>query len=136
MFFVEIEDLGPMLKSRRIAAGKTIAAVAMDAALSVPYIANLENGRGNPTVAALSALARALGTRLHVALGDESAPATVVPAALAQFARGKRLAAAFPDRGARERAVLAMAAMATLSTRELSEVDCHRLLDAIVLMRI
>lgn len=132
---MEIDDLGPMLKARRTAAGKTIAAVAMDAGLSVPYIANLENGRGNPTVAALSALAHALGTRLHVTLGDESAPATVVPAALAHFARGKRLAAAFPDPGARERAVMAMATMAALSSRELSEVDCHRLLDAILLMR-
>src|SRR5689334_24953011 len=42
----------------------------MDAGLSVPYIANLENGRGNPTVAALDRLAEALGTRLEVRIGE------------------------------------------------------------------
>jgi len=38
-----------------------VASVAADAGLSVPYIANLENGRGNPTTAALARLAEALG---------------------------------------------------------------------------
>src|SRR5258708_24298723 len=57
---VEIQDLGARMKARRTAAGETIAAVAVRAGLSVPYIANLENGRGNPTLTALTALAKAL----------------------------------------------------------------------------
>ncbi|MEW1860320.1 helix-turn-helix transcriptional regulator [Streptomyces sp. NPDC088194] len=65
-------ELGRGLRARRKAAGRTIASVAMDAGLSVPYIANLENGRGNPTMAALHQLAGALGARLELALIDES----------------------------------------------------------------
>lgn len=64
-------DLGAELRDRRKTAGRTIASVAVDAGLSVPYIANLENGRGNPTVAALTRLAEALGTTLRVDLEDQ-----------------------------------------------------------------
>ena len=59
-------ELGEVLRERRKAAGRTIASVAVDAGLSVPYIANLENGRGNPTVSALDRLATALGAQLEV----------------------------------------------------------------------
>ena len=65
-------ELGEILRDRRKAAGRTIASVAMDAGLSVPYIANLENGRGNPTMAALDRLATALGARLEVGIADET----------------------------------------------------------------
>jgi hypothetical protein len=34
------------------AAGRTVASVATDAGLSVPYVANLENGRGNQPLGA------------------------------------------------------------------------------------
>ncbi|GAB3814611.1 helix-turn-helix domain-containing protein [Kribbella italica] len=64
-------DLGAELRDRRKTAGRTIASVAVDAGLSVPYIANLENGRGNPTVATLTRLAEALGTTLRVDLDDQ-----------------------------------------------------------------
>ena len=37
----------------------------------MPYIANLENGRGNPTTAALRRLAEALDLRLVVTLAPE-----------------------------------------------------------------
>jgi transcriptional regulator with XRE-family HTH domain len=67
---VDEAELGAVLRARRKAAGRTIASVAVDAGLSVPYIANLENGRGNPTMAALQRLAAALGTSLEVALVD------------------------------------------------------------------
>lgn len=60
--------IGRELRARRAAAGRTVASVAADAGLSVPYIANLENGRGNPTTAALTRLADALGMRLVVTL--------------------------------------------------------------------
>ncbi|GAB2562976.1 helix-turn-helix domain-containing protein [Kribbella endophytica] len=69
-------DLGAELRDRRKTAGRTIASVAVDAGLSVPYIANLENGRGNPTVATLTRLAEALGTTLRVELED---PPTDLP---------------------------------------------------------
>lgn len=68
-------DLSAELRDRRKAAGRTIASVAVDAGLSVPYIANLENGRGNPTLAALDRLASALGTRLELTLVDDPAVA-------------------------------------------------------------
>jgi transcriptional regulator with XRE-family HTH domain len=134
MCFVGIGEFGRRLRARRTAAGRTIASVAAEAGLSVPYIANLENGRGNPTVSALSALARALGTELHVGLGD-SAPATAeLPDPLAQFARHPRFARELPDIVKRERYLVAMAGLAALSDRPLSEWDCHRLLDAVILM--
>src|SRR5213594_520962 len=65
---VNQSEIGRQLRARRTAAGRTVASVATDAGLSVPYIANLENGRGNPTTAALTRLAGALGLRLVVAL--------------------------------------------------------------------
>jgi len=67
-------ELGEVLRERRKAAGRTIASVAVDAGLSVPYIANLENGRGNPTVSALDRLATALGAQLEVSISDEPPP--------------------------------------------------------------
>ncbi|WP_405063571.1 helix-turn-helix domain-containing protein [Kribbella sp. NBC_01505] len=67
-------ELGEVLRARRAAAGRTIASVAVDAGLSVPYIANLENGRGNPTMAALERLAGALGAQLEVRIADEEPP--------------------------------------------------------------
>ncbi len=67
-------ELGEVLRERRKAAGRTIASVAVDAGLSVPYIANLENGRGNPTVSALERLATALGAQLEVSISDEPPP--------------------------------------------------------------
>jgi transcriptional regulator with XRE-family HTH domain len=66
-----VVELGEVLRERRKAAGRTIASVAVDAGLSVPYIANLENGRGNPTVSALDRLATALGAQLEVSISDE-----------------------------------------------------------------
>lgn len=100
----------------------------------MPYIANLENGRGNPTVAALAAIAEALGTSLEVRLGDGGAEPVALPAALARFARTERFQGAVPDVAARERCLAAMAAMAAAAAREPSELDCHRLLDTFTLL--
>ena len=69
-------EIGRQLRARRTAAGRTVASVAADAGLSVPYIANLENGRGNPTTAALTRLAGALGLRLVVTLAPGEGSAT------------------------------------------------------------
>jgi transcriptional regulator with XRE-family HTH domain len=65
---MELPAIGRELRAQRTVAGRTVASVAADAGLSVPYIANLENGRGNPTVTALTRLAGALGLRLEVTL--------------------------------------------------------------------
>ena len=144
---MEIDDLGRRLRARRTAAGRTIASVAADAGLSVPYIANLENGRGNPTLSAVNSLATALGIRLTVELTEGDEPAQDAPAALpdslVQFSRSPRFSTearwlAAPTRASetlvRERLLHAMAGMAALTTRPLSELDWHRILDAAVLI--
>jgi len=140
---VEIDELGRELRSRRAAAGRTIASVAADAGLSVPYFANLENGRGNPTLAALAALGRALGADLRIELSaadpgrDSESP---LPPSLIAFARTARFAteaAALEDAGtpgARRRLLRAMATMAAVSPRPLTDLDWHRLLDTAILI--
>ncbi len=84
--------LGHQLRGLRAAAGRTVASVASDAGLSVPYIANLENGRGNPTIAALDRLATALGAALNInlvpAAGEASRAAT--PLSLVRLGRSPR----------------------------------------------
>src|ERR1700723_492388 len=88
---VEDSAIGRQLRARRTAAGRTVASVAADAGLSVPYIATLENGRGNPTTAALRRLAEALDLRLLVTLapdeadGTEGAAAPEVPPSLVRL---------------------------------------------------
>lgn len=142
---MEITDLGALMRARRTAAGETIAAVAMRAGLSVPYIANLENGRGNPTLTALSALARALGATLHVDLVEPAAEATppaLPPASLAKFARTQRFAdaahrlarkAGCAPSKQREQLLAAMSATAAAVPAPMSELDWHRVLDAMIL---
>ena len=147
---MEIDELGARLRSRRAAAGRTIASVAAEAGLSVPYIANLENGRGNPTLSAVNSLAAALGAHLAIDL-VEGRPAPEPPAALpdslVQFSRTERFAAesarlaagqsgptGAPPTAARERLLRAMAGLGALAGRPLGELDWHRLLDAVVLI--
>jgi|SRR5580692_9683949 transcriptional regulator with XRE-family HTH domain len=85
--------LGHQLRGLRAAAGRTVASVASEAGLSVPYIANLENGRGNPTLAAMDRLATALGAHLDITLMAATGPAaaTAMPSSLVRLARGQRL---------------------------------------------
>jgi transcriptional regulator with XRE-family HTH domain len=88
----DASQIGHQLRGLRAAAGRTVASVAADAGLSVPYIANLENGRGNPTVAALDRLASALGVGLEVTLVPPSGatlPVTI-PASLVRLGRSQR----------------------------------------------
>ena len=143
-------EIGRRLRARRTAAGRTVASVAADAGLSVPYVANLENGRGNPTMAALIRLAEALGLRLAVTLapaGEDSgsrAPTVAeVPASLVRLGRTERFRAAVtlaaPPLGvsADEFSGLLIAALAALAQalgRDLAEADWWRLLDALVLV--
>ncbi|MBM2614292.1 helix-turn-helix domain-containing protein [Actinoplanes sp. LDG1-06] len=150
---MEIEELGAHLRHRRVASGRTIASVAAEAGLSVPYIANLENGRGNPTLAAVNRLAEVLGVRLSL---NEPPEPPALPDSLVQFARTARFAdesarlartSRFADESdhlartsgetetlVRQRLLHAMAAMSTLTGRPLTELDWHRILDTVVLV--
>lgn len=138
-----VQMLGQRLRALRAAAGRTVASVAADAGLSVPYIANLENGRGNPTLAALDRLARALGTELSVDLGRPgSAPAVAPPTSLVRLARTERFRRvadelAGPDRNAGEVAAALIDLLARVGPAlgvEPDEVDRWRLLDALLLV--
>ena len=147
---MEHPAIGRELRARRTAAGRTVASVAADAGLSVPYIANLENGRGNPTTTALTRLAEALGMQLVVTLvpGEESqrggAPASPdMPASLVRLARtgrfrqAVRVIAATLDLDADEFSVQLVAALAMLAQslgKDLAEADWWRLLDALLLI--
>lgn len=147
---METQEIGRQLRARRTAAGRTVASVAADAGLSVPYIANLENGRGNPTTAALTRLAEALGMRLVVRLEDgEDTPvpgtpgAPGIPASLvrlgrtARFRRSVTVMATALDTEADELSVRLVAALAAIGAavgRDLAEADWWRLLDALTLV--
>jgi transcriptional regulator with XRE-family HTH domain len=151
---VDNQEIGRQLRARRTAAGRTVASVAADAGLSVPYIANLENGRGNPTTAALGRLAEALGLRLVVALeaGEEDAPpagAPGIPASLVRLGRTARFRRAVAVMATARNAeagklaaadelsvqvVAALAAIGAAVDRDLAEADWWRLLDALTLV--
>jgi transcriptional regulator with XRE-family HTH domain len=127
-----------------------VASVAADASLSVPYIANLENGRGNPTVSALTRLAGALAMRLAVTLeldagGDQTTEpeSPEVTASLVRLGRSGRFRQAVGEiaaaRGAAAdefaaRLVPALAALADTMGKDLTEADWCRILDALVLV--
>jgi transcriptional regulator with XRE-family HTH domain len=147
---VEQSAVGRQLRAQRTAAGRTVASVAEDAGLSVPYIANLENGRGNPTVTALTRLAEALGLQLVLTLVPASpaqqAPAPAaprMPASLVRLGRTDRfrqtvtVIAAALNVDAEEfsrRLVATLAALANTLGRDLAEADWWRLLDALLLI--
>jgi transcriptional regulator with XRE-family HTH domain len=141
-------EVGRQLRALRTASGRTVASVAGQAGLSVPYIANLENGRGNPTLAALSQLAAALGMRLDVALvpadGDLAEPAAAaIPGSLVRLGRTDRFrqaaavlaARAEADQGEFTRQLIsALAALAAAIRRDPGEADWWRLIDALLLI--
>jgi transcriptional regulator with XRE-family HTH domain len=111
----------------------------------VPYVANLENGRGNPTLGSLHRLAGSLGVRLSELLAEESGPAAppaALPGSLAEFSQRprfrqevQRLAAERKVKPAEIRRQL-LTAMAAVPQpyRGLDELDWHRVLDALVLV--
>lgn len=145
---MEEPGLGPQLRALRTAAGRTVASVAADAGLSVPYIANLENGRGNPTLTALRQLAAALGVRLVVSLAPADRPAipdaaAELPASLvrvrrtAAFRRVTEAMAAQLGQDHRDfsaRLTGALAALAAALGTEPGDADWWRLLDALLLV--
>ena len=147
---MEHAAIGRQLRARRTAAGRTVASVAADAGLSVPYVANLENGRGNPTAAALTRLAGALGMRLAISLvpdedGRQAAElaSPEVPASLVRLGRTARFRQAATaiatalDLDADDfsaQLVSALAALAHTMGKDLAEPDWWRLLDALLLI--
>lgn len=133
-------DLSAELRDRRKAANRTIASVAVDAGLSVPYIANLENGRGNPTLAALDRLATALGAQLQLTIVDEEPPKSSIGAdLLAASPRARRviaeLAAARGNtkRSVERRLVTTLDALGELLPDPPTGADLDRLLDLLLL---
>jgi transcriptional regulator with XRE-family HTH domain len=137
--------LGHQLRGLRAAAGRTVASVAGDAGLSVPYIANLENGRGNPTVSALDRLATALGVALEVSLvpaGGEPRTTATPPSLVrlgrsARFQRDADLLAASLGADPAEfsvRLIGALAGLAATLGADPGESGWGRLLDALLLI--
>ncbi|GAA4219589.1 helix-turn-helix domain-containing protein [Actinocatenispora rupis] len=150
---METEDvvvaLGRRLRARRTVRQDTLASTAERAGLSVPYIANLENGRGNPTLAALDRLAAALGARLVVDLADaddqRDGPTDAnPPPSLIRFAKSapfhaavRRIADAthHPHPVVRERLLAAMTRLGSLAPDgRATDLDWHRVLDAATLI--
>jgi transcriptional regulator with XRE-family HTH domain len=147
---VEPSAIGRQLRAQRTAAGRTVASVAADAGLSVAYIANLENGRGNPTATALARLAEALGMHLVITLvrdddrqrAERLAP-PAVPASLVRLGRTARFRQAVAamtaalDVDAEDfsaQFVAALAALAHSMGKDLAEPDWWRIIDALLLV--
>ena len=147
---MEQATIGRQLRARRTAAGRTVASVAADAGLSVPYIANLENDRGNPTATALTRLAGALGMRLVIALvpDADSQPARElaspeVPPSLVRLGRTARFRQAataiataldLDTEDFNAQFVTALATLADALGKDLAEPDWWRILDALLLI--
>lgn len=139
------QELGQQLRALRAASGRTLASVATDAGLSVPYVANLENGRGNPTVDAVGRLAHALGATFVLRLESGTGAALhspAMPPSLVRLGRGARfrrdvqIMADATGEPAAELAGRLLGALAALAGRDLAEADWFRLLDAIVLVQL
>jgi transcriptional regulator with XRE-family HTH domain len=143
-------QLGSRLRGMRAAAGRTVASVAADAGLSVPYIANLENGRGNPTLAALERLAAAFGSTMQISFAPDGGPADATPVAAAaampvslvrlgrsnRFRRDVELIARAVSADPADLSVSLIAALGGLATAlgtDPGDAGWHRVLDALLL---
>lgn len=148
---MDMATLGGRLRSRRIERGLTIAAVAQEAGLSMPYVANLERGRGNPTLDALANIARALDAPLAALVGAEEAKElegpdaalAALPRSLVDFSRierfrseASRLAESqgVPVDEMRRRLLAGMASAPRRSDGEPTVADWNRLLDTYVMI--
>lgn len=91
---MDIAEVGGRLRRRRQELGRTLAQVAEAAEISVPYIANLERGRGNPTMDVLGRIADALDVSIAVLVGNEASAgveegglAAELPRSLLEFSK-------------------------------------------------
>ena len=142
------KGLGVRLRAHRTALGLTLAQVAEQAGLSLPYVSNLERGRGNPTLDALRALAAALQLPLTELLGGEEFeegfdPAELVlaeaPTTLRTFIRSDRFVSVVERLAVEQhvtteemakRLMVGMASAPRRSAGEPTAEDWRRLLDA------
>ena len=113
----------------------------------MPYVANLEHGRGNPTVDRLRRIAEALETSLAELVGDEAAGGldnslAGLPPEVAVFSRTERFASEVEElaqrrnelpEDVRQQLLSAIAAAPRRSRDErLTDIDLNRLLDTFV----
>jgi len=147
---MDVRAIGSQLRARRAASGRTVSSVAMDAGLSVPYVANLENGRGNPTISALSRLAAALNIQLTVSLqpadGEpDGGPANQieVPQSLVRLGRSERFRAITETMSSKlgtdpgdvaSRMLASLALAQAWLRRDFTEAACWRLIAALTLI--
>lgn len=139
-----MEPLGDRIRARRVGLGMTLATVAERAGLSLPYVSNLERGRGNPTLDALRALSTALDLPLSalVTNGEETDSSDITlahaPASLLQFARTPRFQSTVarlaeehecPPAEMRQRLLIGMISAPRRSTGDPTDEDWRRLLD-------
>ena len=140
--------LGERIRARRTALGLTLAEVAEAAELSIPYVSNLERGRGNPTLDALRSVARALQQSVTELLGAPESeegfdPVELVlaeaPQSLRAFSRSDRFRSAAQRLSTEQqvspqemgkRLMVGMASAPRRSAGEPTEEDWRRLLDA------
>lgn len=142
---IQSESIGQRLRARRVELGRTLAQVAEQADLSLPYVSNLERGRGNPTIEALEALAGALDLPLSRLVGEDGVvePLQVVlasaPPSLLHFSRSadfletvKELAERQEESEdmMRQKLLVGMASSPQRSSGEPTEEDWRRILDA------
>lgn len=143
--------LGDRIRARRTAMGLTLAEVAEAAGLSLPYVSNLERGRGNPTLDALQSVATALQQTVAELLGDElgddfdpmELQLAQAPRSLRAFTRTDRFKRTVeelseaqevdPDEMAK-RLMVGMASAPRRSAGEPTEQDWRRMLDAYYLI--
>lgn len=96
----DLHILGLRMRKRREQLGWTLAALAEESNVSVPYLANIENGRGNPTFNVLDRVATALATPLHdlvqspghaeEVIANESLRLATQPESLKAYSRSKQ----------------------------------------------
>ena len=141
----ESGTIGQRLRARRVELGRTLAEVAEQSGLSLPYVSNLERGRGNPTLEALGALTRALDIPLASLLEENGPmePLQVVlasaPPSLLQFARSPDFQETVTElaerqgesfEAMRQKLLVGMASSPQRSKGEPTEDDWRRILDA------
>ena len=136
--------LGDRIRAQRVGLGLTLASVAERAGLSMQYVSNLERGRGNPTLEALTALSEALETSLGELVGEAADRADTditlaqAPASLVKFARSPKFVGAVERLAGehscdvdemRRRLLVGMASAPRRGSGEPTEEDWRRLLD-------
>ncbi len=142
-----VGNLGVRLRARRKELGLTLAQVAARADLSLPYVSNLERGRGNPTIDALKELSTALEIPIAQLVDDDvvngSAEAVNVfladlPATLESFSKTREFKEAIEDFARRQnedeqdmrvRILLGMVTSPRRSSGNPTTSDWMRLLD-------